>query len=64
MGIGGIAHITIISNFYTIGMKSAPKWIGAKVSTVYLLLLNGGLAIGSVIWGTILTLSEFQSPCQ
>ena len=53
MGIGGVAYITIISNFYTIGMKSAPKWIGARVLAVYLLLLNGGLAIGSVIWGTI-----------
>jgi MFS family permease len=53
MGIGGVAYITILSNFYTIGMKSAPKWIGARVLAVYLLLLNGGLAIGSVIWGTI-----------
>ena len=52
MGIGGVAYITILSNFYTIGMKSAPKWIGARVLAVYLLLLNGGLAIGSVIWGT------------
>jgi hypothetical protein len=34
-------------------MKSAPKWIGARVLAVYLLILNGGLAVGSVIWGTI-----------
>jgi hypothetical protein len=53
MGIGGAAYITILSNFYTIGIKSAPKWIGARVLAIYLLLLNGGLAIGSIIWGTI-----------
>jgi hypothetical protein len=53
MGAGGVAYITILSKFYTIGMKSAPKWIGARVLAVYLLILNGGLAVGSVIWGTI-----------
>ncbi|MBD0300204.1 MAG: MFS transporter, partial [Nitrososphaera sp.] len=31
----------------------APKWIGARILAVYLLILNGGLAVGSVIWGTI-----------
>ncbi|MFZ0512542.1 MAG: MFS transporter [Candidatus Nitrosopolaris sp.] len=53
MGAGGVAYITILSKFYTIGMKSAPKWIGARVLAVYLLILNGGLAVGSVVWGII-----------
>jgi MFS family permease len=53
MGLGGVAYITILSEFYTIGMKSAPKWIGARVLAVYLLILNGGLVVGSVIWGTV-----------
>lgn len=53
MGLGGVSYITILSKFYTIGMKSAPKWIGARVLAVYLLVLNGGLAVGSVIWGII-----------
>jgi hypothetical protein len=53
MGAGGVAYITILSQLYTIGMKSAPKWIGARVLAVYLLILNGGLAVGSVIWGII-----------
>src|ERR687897_1933571 len=53
MGIGGAGYITILSKFYTIGIKSAPKWIGARVLAVYLLVLNGGLVIGSVIWGTV-----------
>jgi MFS family permease len=53
MGIGGIAFITILSKFYTMGVKSAPKWIGARVLAVYLLILNGGLVVGSVIWGTV-----------
>jgi len=53
MGIGWVAYITIISKFYTIGIKSAPKWIGARVLAVYLLILNGGLAVVSVIWGSL-----------
>ena len=55
MGLGGIAYITILSKFYTIGIKSAPKWIGARVLAVYLLILNGGLVVGSVIWGAVAT---------
>ena len=53
MGVGGIAYITILSKFYTIGVKSAPKWIGARVLAVYLLILNGGLVVGSVLWGAV-----------
>ena len=53
MGLGGVAYITILSKFYIIGIKSAPKWIGARVLAVYLLVLNGGLVVGSVIWGTV-----------
>jgi hypothetical protein len=53
MGLGGAAYITIISKFYTIGIKSAPKWIGARVLAIYLLILNGGSVIGSIIWGTV-----------
>jgi MFS family permease len=53
IGLGGAAYITIISEFYSIGMKSAPKWIGARVLAIYLLILNGGLVIGSLLWGTI-----------
>ena len=53
MGLGGAAYITILSKFYTIGIKSAPRWIGARVLAVYLLILNGGLVVGSIIWGTV-----------
>jgi hypothetical protein len=60
MGIGGAAYITILSNFYTVGIKSAPKWIGARVLAVYLLLLYGGLAVGSVIWGAVANIFGIQ----
>ena len=53
MSLGGIAFIMILSKFYTIGVKSAPRWIGARVLAVYLLILNGGLVVGSLIWGTM-----------
>jgi Transmembrane secretion effector len=53
MGLGGAAYITILSKLYIIGMKSAPRWNGARVLAIYLLILNGGLVVGSVIWGTV-----------
>ena len=60
MALGGASYITILSTFYTIGIKSAPKWIGARVLAIYLLVLNGGLAIGSVIWGTVTNVFGIQ----
>ncbi|HYF99792.1 MAG TPA: MFS transporter [Candidatus Saccharimonadales bacterium] len=60
MALGGAAYIAILSTFYTIGAKSAPKWIGARVLAIYLLVLNGGLAIGSVIWGTVANVFGIQ----
>src|SRR5690349_9804168 len=56
MTLGGAAYITTISKFYTIGIKSAPKWIGARVLAIYLLILNGGFVVGSVLWGTVANL--------
>ena len=55
MALGGAAYITIISKFYTIGIKSAPKWIGARVLAV-LLILDGSFVVGSVLWGTVANL--------
>ena len=60
MVIGGAGYITILSTFYTMGIKSAPKWIGARVLAIYLLVLNGGLAIGSVVWGTVANVFGIQ----
>ncbi len=56
MALGGAAYITIISKFYTVGIKSAPRWIGARVLAIYLLILNGGFVVGSVLWGTVANL--------
>jgi hypothetical protein len=56
MALGGAAYITIISKFYTIGIKSAPRWIGARVLAIYLLILNGGFVVGSLLWGTVANL--------
>ena len=53
MGLGGIAWIMILSNLYVAGFKSAPKWVGGRVLAVYLLILNGGLAAGSLLWGIV-----------
>ena len=60
MALGGAAYITILSTFYTIGIKSAPKWIGARVLAIYLLVLNGGLVVGSVLWGTVANVFGIQ----
>lgn len=53
MAVGGVAWIIIFSNFYVIGLKSTPRWIGARMISIYLLMIYGGLAIGSILWGFV-----------
>ena len=45
-------------------MKSAPKWIGARVLAIYLLVPNGGLVVGSVICGTVANTFGILQECQ
>jgi len=53
MVIGGGAWITFISLPNALVQTLAPDWVRARVLAIFMLITQGGLAAGSVVWGTI-----------
>jgi MFS family permease len=48
---GGAAWMTFISILTTMAQQLAPAWVRARVLAVFLLVFQGGLALGSLSWG-------------
>lgn len=50
---GGIGWMTVNSTLNTAAQTALPGWVRARVLAVYLLVFQGAMAIGSVIWGQV-----------
>jgi len=53
MAIAGGAWITFISLANALVQTLAPDWVRARVLSIFMLITQGGLAGGSVVWGAI-----------
>ena len=53
MLLAGAAWITFISLFAALVQSMAPDWVRARVSAIFLLAFQGGLAAGSACWGLV-----------
>lgn len=53
LGLGGAAWTTSNQNFQIAVQMSAPGWVRARAIAAYLLTFQGGLAVGSAIWGVV-----------
>jgi MFS family permease len=53
--VTGIAWMTVNSTLTTATQTSVPAWVRARALAVYLLVFQGAMAVGSVIWGVIAT---------
>jgi len=53
MLVSGGAWITFVSLTNALVLSLAPDWVRARVSAIFMLVTQGGLAAGSVLWGTI-----------
>jgi quinol monooxygenase YgiN len=50
---GGVAWILLMASFNTAAQNTAPSWVRARALGAYLLVFQGGLALGSVLWGAL-----------
>ncbi len=50
---GGMAWMSVNSTLNTAAQTSLPAWVRARGWAVYLLVFQGAMAVGSVIWGAI-----------
>jgi MFS family permease len=53
MLISGGAWLTFISVVSALVQTIAPDWVRARVLSIFMLITQGGLAAGSVVWGSI-----------
>ncbi len=49
----GAAWIGILACFNVVAQTMCPSWMRARAISVYLLVLQGGMAIGSAVWGEL-----------
>jgi MFS family permease len=53
MFAGGIAWIIVVATLNVSMYKANPKWVGARSLATHTTIFQGGLAAGSVIWGSV-----------
>ncbi|HZR32269.1 MAG TPA: MFS transporter [Terriglobales bacterium] len=51
--LGGVAWITILACLNVTAQTMSPPWVLARSLSMYILVLQGGVAAGSVIWGAV-----------
>jgi MFS family permease len=53
MVIGGVAWITLMASFNLATQIAVPSWVRARALALYLLVFQGCMAVGSVLWGIV-----------
>jgi hypothetical protein len=51
--VGGFAWIMAMTSFSVAAQTRAPRWVEVRVIATYLLIFQGGLAVGSLAWGAV-----------
>jgi len=49
----GLAYISLLATLNLVAQTACAAWVRARVMSLYVLVLQGGLAIGSLMWGMI-----------
>ena len=49
----GLAWIAILACFNIVAQTMCPPWMRARALSMYLLVLQGGMAVGSAVWGSL-----------
>ncbi len=53
MGTGGVGWMFMMASMNVAAQTSSPAWVRARALATYILLFQGGLAVGSAFWGAV-----------
>jgi MFS family permease len=56
----GLAWISTLATLNVSAQTTAPAWVRARVISMYVLVLQGGLALGSTLWGAVASAESVQ----
>src|SRR5437588_7218756 len=51
----GMAWISTLATLNLVAQTSAPQWVRARMISMYVFVLQAGLAVGSAVWGVLAT---------
>jgi hypothetical protein len=51
--INGFAWISVLSSLQIAAQTSVPAWVRARALSLYIVVFSAGMAIGSLLWGTL-----------
>ena len=49
----GLAYISLLTTLNVVAQTACAAWVRARVMSMYVLVLQGGLALGSLVWGLV-----------
>jgi len=58
--VAGLAWLMILATLNLVVQTACPGWVRARVISMYVLVLQGGLALGSFAWGAVATRSSVK----
>jgi hypothetical protein len=61
MYIAGICWLLTLTSFNVSVQLNLPKWVQARVLSIYLLVFQGGMAFGSLIWGSVASRTSLET---
>jgi MFS family permease len=53
MLVAGLAWMSVISSLNVAVQLATPSWVRARVSSVFMLVFQGSLVLGAVVWGAL-----------
>ncbi len=53
MLVGGVAWMSMLSSLNVAVQIATPSWVRARVLSIYMIIFQGAIALGSVVWGTL-----------
>ena len=61
-GFAGIAWTLAASELWVAAQRSMPEWARGRLSAVHMMSSQGGMALGAMGWGTLVTLTRNLEP--
>src|SRR6202162_609428 len=60
-GFAGIAWTLAASELWVAAQRSMPEWARGRLNAVYMMSSQGGMALGAIGWGTLVTVTNVNT---
>ncbi|RZJ94094.1 MAG: MFS transporter [Brevundimonas sp.] len=61
MVLAGLSWITMLSGLNIAAQMAVPAWVKARALAIYLLVFQGAMTVGSILWGAVATRTDIAT---